>query len=132
MSTTITIPAPLVPHAREATIYELGQAGGDILGQSERKDPELREPLKRFDTIRAVLDALPADPVGATDVEPTLVPTMAEALRGHARYLAGAVKTARQEGHADVANEYEARLGELEAGLDELKANIEATSARGA
>ena len=93
MSTTITIPVPLVPHAREATIDELGEAGRDILGQAERKNPELQEPLQRFDTIRSAFDALPTNTDAPAVVEAALVPPMIEALRGHARFLSGAIAT---------------------------------------
>jgi len=58
MSTTIALPPKLVPHMREAMIFELGQASRTIALESALKDPRLDEPLHRFDTARGVLDAL--------------------------------------------------------------------------
>ena len=119
MSTTITIPAQLVKHVRAGATWDLGQAAGDILGQSERKGGDLQEPLRRFDAMRAVLDSLPSDETPA-HVEPALVPAMVEALRWHARALNGVTETARQEGDANLAGECQAELDELEAGLNDL------------
>lgn len=121
MSTTITIPAQLVPHVRSGAMYWLGQAAGDILGESERKDPKLEGPFQRFDTMRAVLDSLSSDDTPA-HVEHALVPAMVEALREHARALNHVPETARTEGHAAEADEYQAQLDDLEAGLNDLLA----------
>jgi hypothetical protein len=120
MSTTITIPSQLVPHVRAAATHDLGQAGGDILGQSERPSPELQEPLERFDTMRAVLDALPSDPNTVAYVEAVYFRPAVEALREHARFLWGIMETARREGHADMAAQHKAELDTLEAGLSDL------------
>jgi hypothetical protein len=122
MSVTMTIPPQLVPHIREATTHDLGMAASDILKQSERKYPELQEPLRRFDAIRAVLDAMPAEPDTSAQVEQALVPPMVEALREHARQLTGMATTARQEGEIELAAKRKAELDQIEAGLDDLLA----------
>jgi hypothetical protein len=121
MSSTITIPAQLVRHARSATTVELGEAAGEIREQSQRKQPELREPLARFDTLRAALDTLPADP-GTAEVDKAHLSAMVEALRAHVRALTELKVDEAREGHADEVARYGAELDEIESGLDELLA----------
>ncbi len=125
---TITIPPQLVPHVRSAVTHDLGEAGGDILGQSERKNPKLTEPLERFDRLRAVLDALPADPDTPARVQQALVPPTAEALRDHARTLTEMQASALQQHDVAGVDKMQAELDELEAGVTELLATVKAGS----
>jgi hypothetical protein len=110
----ITIPAPLVPHVREAVTYMLGQAGDEILGQTERRDPELGEPLRRFDAMHALLDALaPTGPDTAARVDGAHAPAMVDALREQMVVRASVAETAQREGRTELAHKYTAELAEL-------------------
>jgi hypothetical protein len=122
MSTMITIPAPLVEHAREGTIYLFGKAGLDIAGQAELRDHELAEPLARLDSFRALLEVLPTDPDTAAQVGMERLPALCEALREQARTFFDAAQTAREEGHAEVADTYAAKLDDVQAFVSALAA----------
>lgn len=63
MSTTLTVPAPIVGHLRCGLHSELGQAAAEIDGLSvlpEREaHPEwFEEPLRQLDAVRALLDVI--------------------------------------------------------------------------
>jgi hypothetical protein len=118
MSTTIALPPKLVPHMREAMIFELGQAGRTIALESALKDPRLDEPLHRFDTARGVLDALP------DHLEREQLRRAIESLQRHARELFDTKRTAEHAGDPALANRRQGELEELEAGLDELLTSV--------
>jgi hypothetical protein len=80
----------------------------------------LAEPLARLDSFRALLEALPTESETAARVDREHLPELCEALREQARTFADAVNTAREEGHAEVADEYGAELVDVEAFLSAL------------
>jgi hypothetical protein len=98
MSTEITIPSQLVPHAREAATHMLRRAGADIMVQAERRDPRPEEPLQRFDAYRALLLTLPTEPDTAAHVALEHGPALRDAMREHTTTHANVVATAHQEG----------------------------------
>jgi hypothetical protein len=98
MSTEITIPSQLVPHAREAATHMLRRAGADIMGQAECRDPNPEEPLQRFDAYRALLLMLPSEPDMAAHVGLEHGPALREAMREHTTTHANVVATAHQDG----------------------------------
>jgi hypothetical protein len=120
MSTQITVPAGLVPHAREATVDLFGEAASDIAEQVGLRDCELVAPLARLHSFRGLLELLPTEPNTAARVSVERLPALSEALREQARTFAGVVQTARDEGHTDVADTYGAELDDLEAFVSAL------------
>ena len=98
MSTEITIPSQLVPHAREAATHMLRRAGADIMVQAEHRDPRPEEPLQRFDAYRALLLTLPTEPDTAAHVGIEHGPALRDAMREHTTTHANVVATAHQEG----------------------------------
>jgi hypothetical protein len=115
MSTMITIPAPLVEHAREATVDLFGKAGLDIADQAELADRELAGPLARLDSFRALLEVLPTERGAAALVRLEHAPALCEALRDHAGSLNAVRQKARDKGHAELADECGAELAHLTA-----------------
>lgn len=88
--TTITIPARIVRYLREGLHTRLGTAAEDI-GQANHEGGRLRpvlyaEPLKRFDSARALLDLIGWK--DETDEGPVIVN-----LVGHRRALLAALRT---------------------------------------
>lgn len=113
---TITIPAPLVPDAFEAALYLLGRAGDNIMGEAERRHPDVGAALARFDAARGLLDAIGRDRSDtAIQINEAHRPELLEALREHITAQVGIVKTAHGEGHVDVAREQAANLADLTA-----------------
>jgi hypothetical protein len=109
MTSTITIPAPLVEHVHDATLYHLGKAGDEIMGQAELSKPELGEPLRRFDTMRALVDATSAD--YGSDIEVKTSPdALLAALRDWAQATGHIVATASEEGEDKLAEKYAGQL----------------------
>jgi hypothetical protein len=98
MSTEITIPSQLVPHAREAATCMLRKAGADIMVQAECRDPKLEDVLGRFDAYRALLDTLPTKPDTAAHVGIEHAPVLRDAMREHTTTHAGIMASAHEEG----------------------------------
>jgi hypothetical protein len=107
----ITIPVPIVPHAREGAIYLLGLAADDIGKESDRATPELEAPLQRFDAARTLLDALPDVASAPIDIGDEHRQTLLDALWDTTAASAGLAESAAREGDTELAW---TRAGEVE------------------
>jgi hypothetical protein len=113
MSTTITIPAQLVPGAREVTVFTLGLAGEEIWTQSQKiRNCELDAALERFDTIRGLLDAI-GSAQGAVDVDEIHKPILIELMADQARSVGELLNEEREAGRADEVERCEPRVKNL-------------------
>jgi hypothetical protein len=101
------------PEVREATIWELGHAAEGIQDQAILITPEVAGGLERFDAMRAIMDARPADRNTAAHLDGVHRPALFDAMREHITSRARARDTAQEEGHAAVALKYAATVTEL-------------------
>jgi hypothetical protein len=98
---TITIPAQIVPHARDGALYLLGLACNEIGNQTDCAPPDLEGPLQRFDTLRGLLDALAVE--GPARVDEAYRPTLLDALWEDAAVTIGMRDTNASEGYRGTA-----------------------------
>jgi hypothetical protein len=80
MAEPISIPAEIVPNARDGVMYLFGLAADAIGNETDRAIPDLAGPLERFDALRALLEALPANGMHAADVDGAYRPLLLDAL----------------------------------------------------
>ena len=112
---TITIPAELVPDAREATVYTLGLLGEEIWTQSQkRRGGDLDGVLERFDTVRGLLDAI-GPSKGAVEVDAAHKPILLEMVSDQARAMGQLLDDEREAGNTDEVDRYAPRVKNLTA-----------------
>jgi hypothetical protein len=110
----VTIPGQLVPHVREGALYLLGLAADEAGKETDRKKPALEAPLRRFDEVRALLEALPFEVNTRARIDGGRGPLVLEALTEDTKVTRGIAETARSEGHTELADEYFSDLPAME------------------
>jgi hypothetical protein len=110
----VTIPAQLVPHVRDGAMYLLGLAADEIGRETECRKPEMQGPLQRFDAVRALLEALPAEASVRARIDGAQAFLLREALIEDTKVTRGMAESARNQGHVELADEYAVDLPAME------------------